>query len=120
MKLSTLKCSFSKHIYLVYDCNEERYIKFLNDNYDVEKDKTGALGKTFCNGDNPLKIYIWINEKQKVAEIIKTIYHEVYHTIVFLFKDRGISLEDSNGEVVAYLQEDLLEQILGFLSKKHK
>ena len=103
MKIKTLSCSFSKHIYLIYNCDESGYIKFLKKNYEIERDVTGALGKTFSIDVPWLKVYVWINEKQKPIEIIKTVYHEVYHCIVFLFNSRGINLKDSDGEICCLL-----------------
>ncbi len=120
MKIKQLQCNFSKHIYLVYNCDEKAFVKFLNDNYEAESETSGALGKTFFTDVPWLKIYIWIDEKQKVAEIIKTIYHEIYHAIVFLFDNCGIGLGDSSGEAVAYLQEDLFEQVVDKLKKPIK
>lgn len=73
-----------------------------------------ANGYTLMNPENSEVVIGIFNNS------ISTIVHEVTHATLFILEQRFINPHDSNGEVMAYIQAHLFDEINKRMIKYHK
>ena len=124
--IKRLNCAFAD-VYFIHNIKQEKIGKELNKvfikGHDYEDvDRRVSAGKAFTMEDKSggRRFFLWVDETYNKNDIILFLTHELMHIVVYISQYIGTELSDSQGEWAAYLQEDLLKQILLIINnKKH-
>jgi hypothetical protein len=108
---------FKLHLDFFTDCTEREWLDFLarcDDDFE-------NLEEHHSQGRNISKnrySAIWIDGKLSFPESISVIGHELIHHVLGGLDQRGVPITFKNEEVIAYLHECFLREILKRITKK--
>lgn len=99
--------------------------EFGADVSDLEQDELDADGLTIDLGQGGVDGYIIVylkDFKERLRKDMKhavgTLAHECLHATKSVLESRGVPFTPENEELIAYLQEDMIENVLAKLKKR--
>ena len=122
--IKRLECAFAE-VYFIYGVGSDKISKELNKvftkGHNYQDDTGNSAGKAFTmmNNYGDKLFFFWVDSNLKKVDLVSAIVHELVHIITFISDYIGTKMNDSSGEWVAYLQEDLLKQALLIINKKN-
>lgn len=92
-----------------YGWNEVQIEKYMSERWNHKTDCTTSDGKCFevCQ-DGSFGFVIWTRKKDKAV-----LAHECIHAVIMMMELRGFNPKDSNGELLAYSVQHLMDLATG-------
>ena len=102
---------FKAHLSWFTKCTEDEYFnKLIEFGFTINKEeRSGSNGH--CDTKIPYRA-IWVNPKLKPAEYLRILNHEILHYCIAVMVTKGIPVNENNDEVIAYMQQHILEQCM--------